>query len=145
MFLALLLLVSLLTYLAYIWGILGSPVGVLVPVSTPPGILIAPIKLGRVKRGLLSKWLNWRRNLLRIGAEKTEIRLAGLPPGLLVELAFYRPGRAYDRNLSPKGALSIHIEEPGLGRLERKPGQRFSFRHNCILEIGGYKLRYEKH
>lgn len=144
--LLLLLLLLVLGYFVYIWGYLGSPFGVLQPIAIPPGApLLQDIKLSQVRRGVLSRWFNWRRNRLRIKNRAAEICLAHLPLDLQVELSFYRWGSAYIRNQSPKDSEHrISIEEPGVGTFERGPGQSLSLKHQSVITIDGYKFRFEK-
>lgn len=143
--LLLLLLILGIAYLIYVLGLLPMPFGSLVPVAYPQGELPLTIKLSQVKRGFLARYLNWRRNVVRL----SELSLKGLPPRCRGELIFRRQGMSSKRvllvNRSPVGSdITFIVEEPEMGVFRRGPGQSLSLKHESTIEIGEYKFRYEK-
>jgi len=133
-----------LAYLVYIWGILGSPSGVLIPLNYPDGTLLNPIKLSQLRRGPLNRWFNWRRNRLTIRSRSANISLPEMPLGMHAELSFYRFGGNYIRNFSsPSSGHIIAVEEEGLSCSQLGPGDSLSLRRDSIITLNGYKLRYE--
>ncbi len=131
----------------YIWGYLGTPFGVLVPVKNPTGDLLGTYKLSRLRRGVFSRWFNWKRNRIRIMKKGGEINLSALSPSLQVELAFYRLGKkVYIQNQSPQGsAQRISVQEPSLGPpFVRGPGQSLKLKHKSIITLGEYQFRFER-
>jgi hypothetical protein len=137
-------LLGLLCYLAYVWGCLGSPFGVLVPLRIPADVLLPPIQLSQVRRGFFSRWLNWKRHRLRMSGGSGEIALQHLPPGLQAGLYFYRWGRVYIRNQSAKDSgLSLFVELPDVDKYERGPGESLGLPDKSTIEIGPYTFRYE--
>lgn len=134
-----------LAYLIYVGGLRVRPSGTLIPLTVPTGSeILSTIKLGQVRRGFFTRHLNWRKNLLRIGRDHAEIELDQLPPGLRAELSFHRWGDNYIRNRSPEPfEHSIFIEEPDMGRFERKPGNSLVLKHKSTIELGEYTFRYE--
>ncbi|MBS3920618.1 MAG: VWA domain-containing protein [Deltaproteobacteria bacterium] len=133
-------------YFVYIWGYLGSPFGVLMPIKVPTGDLLGSIKLSQVRRGLFSRWFNWRRNRILIKNKGGEINLSALPANLQIELSFYRRGKAYIRNQSPEdSAQRISVEEPDFKTpFVRGPGQSLSLKHRSIITLDGYQFRFER-
>lgn len=141
-----LILAILLIALAIFWGYLKSPVGVLRPVSYPPGAAaLSDIKLSRVKRGLWNRWLHWRKNVIKIGASRSDIRLAGLPQKMEVELIFHRFGGDYIRNMSPRESGHILVvQNPDVGiDIERGPGSSYQLSHGLNIKMFGYEFIYE--
>jgi hypothetical protein len=131
----------------YIWGYLGSPSGVLIPVTNPTGDLLGSYKLSQLRRGFFSRYFNWRRNRIYIRKKGGEIPLSALPPNLNVELAFYRLGkRVFIRNQSLQGsAQRISVKEPLIDSpFVRGPGQSLRLKHKSIVTIGEYQFRFEQ-
>lgn len=136
------LLAALLVYLGYIWGILGSPRGVLRVVEGPPGNLEPTIRLSRVRRGLLARWFNFRRHRLPL----EELRLPSWEKNLEIELVFWRFGPVYLRNLGdPKtgGAVQIEGKRPGARPIKRGPGEKHRLVDGETIIAGKYKLQYK--
>jgi hypothetical protein len=134
-------------YFVYVWGFLPTPAGVLVPVEAPGGEVLQKVRLGEVKRGLFLSWLSPRRNRVSIAARRADICYGRLPPGLGVELAFYRwPGTfvCYVRNSSIKiGTMIVTAGDPALMLCRIRPGSSLRLKHGSVLEFGGYKFRFE--
>ena len=139
----LLILLIALGYLIYTWGLLKSPSGTLIPLHVPSGEVLDSIKLGQVRQGFFTRYLNWRRNRVNIGRH-ADIPLHQLPPELSAELSFHRWGDTYIRNRSPESsAHSIVIAESDMDRFEREPGESLVLKHNSTIELGVYTFRYE--
>ncbi len=131
----------------YIWGYLGTPFGVLVPVKNPTGDLLSTYKLSQLRRGFLSRWFNWRRNRIRISKKGGEINLPAFPQNLQVELAFYRLGKkVFIQNYSPLGSdQRISVQEPSIeSPFVRGPGQSLNLKHKSIITLGEYQFRFEQ-
>ncbi len=133
-------------YLVIIWGCLASPSGVLIPVKIPTSDLLGSIKLSQVRCGFFSRWFNWKRNRVLIKNKGGEINLPALPPNFQVELRFYRRGKAYIKNQSPRGsAHRFSVQEPDIKTAYvRGPDQSLSLKHKSIITLEGYQFRYER-
>lgn len=130
-------------YFVYIWGFLGSPSGVLIPLTWPPGEITRNIQLSKERRGLLSRYFNWNRNVIRIANRDTEILLRKLPDGFVVELAFTRwKNVVYLRNKSRTGG-EIKVRDGRGGVIGRKPGSSLGIKTGCVIEMEGYSFKYE--
>jgi hypothetical protein len=130
--------------LVVLWARLKAPVGVLRPLSAPAGVLLDDIELGKVKRGIWSRWLNWKKNRIRIGREHGDIILELLPTDLSVELIFYRFGRDYIRNDSPKESKhGINVKDPEVDiDIQREPGETYDLSSGLRLRVGDYEFAY---
>jgi len=130
--------------LVVLWARLRAPVGVLRPLSTPAGVLLDDIELGKVKRGIWSRWFNWKKNRIRIGREHGDIILELLPTDLSVELIFYRFGRDYIKNDSPKESKhGINVKDPEVDiDIQREPGETYDLSSGLRLRVGDYEFAY---
>jgi hypothetical protein len=135
-----------LAVLAILWGNLKSPVGVLRPVSYPPSApAMSDIKLSRVKRGIWSRWLHWRKNIIKVGSARSDIRLAALPPKMEIAFVFHRFGGDYVKNLSPKeSGHTLIVRHPDVQiNIERGPGSQYQLAHGLNITINDYEFIYE--
>ncbi len=141
----LLILLILMVCLAIIWGFGKAPIGVLRPVSSPPGDLLDDIVLGRVKRNIWSRYLNWRKNVISLGLSNADIVLSNFPPELKVELKFRRIVGNHIQNSSEKeSGHSITVNNPEVGiDIERFPGESYELLNGLIIKIDGYEFIFE--
>ncbi|MDA8083093.1 MAG: VWA domain-containing protein [Nitrospiraceae bacterium] len=133
--------------LSIFWGYLKAPVGALRRISSPPTApLLHDIKLGRVKKGIWNRWLHWKKNVIKIASDRSDIKLAGLSQDMKADLIFHRFGGDYIRNMSPKNSGNIVIvRHPDVGiEIERYPGASYQLSHGLYLKIGEYEFIYER-
>jgi hypothetical protein len=126
-----------LAYLIWVWGCLRTPSGTLIPVGNCPGNLRESVRLGSARRNWFSRWLNWRRNRLRL----SELPLPDRPRDLDAELTFYAWGPIFIQNLSR--AREFEIREPGGTLFRLKSSRSLRLRHQAILRMGECEYRYE--
>jgi len=138
------ILLIVLLVLVLLWARLKAPVGVLRPLSAPSGVLLDDIELGKVKRGIWSRWLNWKKNRIRIGRDHGDIVLELLPDDLRVELIFYRFGRDYIKNDSPEESKQeINVKDPDVDiEIQREPGETYDLSPGLRLKVGDYEFAY---
>lgn len=139
------LLLVFLVYLLYRWSNLKTPIGILRPIKYPSGTILDDIRLSRVKRGFWSKHLNWKKNEVKIGAIKSNIKLNDLPLDSNIKLLFFRFGRDYVVNESPKESdFEIKIVDQDVGiRISIYPGKSYSLSNGMKIEMGDYTFLYE--
>lgn len=138
------ILLIVLLVLVLLWARLKAPVGVLRPLSTPSGVLLDDIELGKVKRGIWNRWLNWKKNRIRICREHGDITLELLPDDLKVELIFYRFGKDYIKNDSPEESKhGINVKDPDVDiEIQREPGETYDLSPGLRLKVGDYEFAY---
>ena len=133
----LLLLSALIGYLAWVLGWLRAPFGTLVPVGNCPGLVRGPIRLSQVRRQFFTRWLNWRRNRIRL----SEMGLAFRPTGVDVEFVFQTWGTVFISNIS--GAATFEVTEAGGASFKIKPGRSLRLTSRAVLSIGPCYYRYD--
>ena len=137
------LLLAALGYLAIIWGHLGTPRGVIRFVTTPPGIVKEDVIIGRLKRGILTKLFNWRRNIISLGETGTDIVLDSVPAGVLIRLKFFRFGGNYIENAN-SGRITdptILVRDPVVEiEIERGPNQQYRLKSGTEIIFGEYRI-----
>jgi len=143
LFLILLIILALI-FLSGIWGLKASPVGVLRPLKVPTGVIMTDIELSKVKKGILKRWLNWKKNVVTIGG-RGDVELGGIPGDMKAELIFHRFGGNYIRNASPKNSnCVITVINPDVGAtIRRGSGESYRLSHGLKIIMGDYTLRYE--
>lgn len=141
------ILIGLLLFLFTLYlGYLKSPVGVLRPVSFPPGaILLNDIKLSSIKRGFWHKFLHWKKNVITIGQSGHDLNLGGLPNSMKVELIFHRFGGDYIKNVSPASTdNAFTVCQPDVGiPIERRSGASYRLAHGLNIKINDYEFVFE--
>ena len=136
-------LLVLLGYLAYVWGHLGTPRGVIRFVATPVGIVREDIVIGRLKRGMLTKLLNWNRHVISIGGPGSDIKLEAVPPEFLIRLKFFRFGGNYieNKNSSRAADTVILVKDPVSDiEIERGPRQQYRLKSGTELVFKEYRI-----
>jgi hypothetical protein len=138
------ILLAVLAYFVWIWGLQEAPSGVLRLLDTTE--MPNAYALGKLRRGFFRRYFHWRRNRIEIAQNHAEIRLKSLPGGMRIELIFYRPGKVMLKNISnEKSNLTIVVEKPGLGKYPpRGIGESLRIGHNTLIDLGTVKLKYEK-
>lgn len=128
------------------WWRLKRPVGVLRPLAWPTGASVDQLKLSQVKRGFFRRHLSWRKNILLISNVSQEIRLDMLPPGMVVELIFFRFGADYIHHQPRKGvAETIEVTSPdfdGEFTISLEPGKRVHLENGSTIKMGAYLFEY---
>lgn len=128
------------------WWRLKRPVGVLRPLMWPTGASVDQLKLSQVKRGFFRRHLSWRKNILLISDVSQEIRLDMLPPGMAVELIFYRFGADYIHHQPREGvAETIEVTSPDFGgefTISLEPGKRVHLENGSTIKMGAYLFEY---
>lgn len=143
-FLVLLLALIFFVYTVYRLGFMSTPSGVLIPVGDCPGVVRTPVKLGDVRRGRITRHLNWYKNRLLV----SELRLPNLPAGLDAEFTFNLWGTITFTNVSrPESKLDIGVEEVKEGctvLTVLRPGRSITFLENkATLQLGACKYHFE--
>ena len=141
----LIILVATLITLVILWGNLKTPTGILKPIDYPVGIIMQDIKLSRVKKGFWSKYLNWKRNQVRIGKTRSDILLNNLSELASIQLLFFRFGRDYIKNDSSKDSnFEIVVQDKDVGvEINITPGSSYTLNSGMLIKIGEYKFKYE--
>ena len=121
------LLIIILCGLTYVLGVLRAPSGVLVPVGASVG---QTIYLSAVRRGLFTRWLNWKRNQISLH----EMNLPNIPAGVNLLLTFSTWGAVYVKNLSP--AATVEIREPSGSKFTVAPGGSLTLANHSVLRLG---------
>jgi len=136
--------VLLMVILSILWGTLKHPAGIIIVDRQPDGeILPGEIYLSRVKKGFITRWLNWRRNMVKIGSgRRTDIQLESLPDDFTVTLYFFRFVGDYIRNESPKdsGHVMILVPPDIDAEIRCGPGSSYRLESGLKVKLGDYEL-----
>ncbi|MBE0676318.1 MAG: VWA domain-containing protein, partial [Bacteroidales bacterium] len=131
-------------YMIYKWSNLKSPVGILRIIEHPLGDLKRDIKLSHIKKGFWSKYLNWNKNVVRLGSSKSNVKLHDIPFNAAAELIFFRIGNDYIKNNSPKdSSFTITVERSDVRvKITLQPGKHYPLSNGLKIGIGGYVIIY---
>ena len=133
----LVLLLIVIGYLVWVLGWLRAPAGTLVPVGNCPGSVRGPIRLAQIRRDFFTRWLNWRRNRIRLSA----MGLPDRPADLDIEFVFQSWGAVFISNIS--SMATFEVKEAGGASFKIKPGRSLRLANRAVLAIGPCSYRYD--